>query len=95
MFSNECKGALLQSECRSFLNSDLRSFAMTAEGCEDCDIEINAKRIVPPVASRDHSTVEIHDPRQFLAIKGGNRAPVPESGKRRDNAQALFTLGWC
>src|SRR5690242_11320258 len=58
------------------------------------DIGIDPQRIVAPMPGGDHPAVEIEDSRKLFAVESGDRAPVPARRERRDDAQALFALGW-
>src|SRR5205085_11003436 len=93
MFADQGKRPLLQPKLGAFLYADLGPLGMAPEGCEDGDIGIDPKRIIAPVAGRDHAPVEIEDPGQLPAVEAGNRAPVPGRRERRDDAQALLTFG--
>src|SRR4249919_3850857 len=66
---------------------------MAAIGGENRDVGIDADCVIAPVPSSDHPSVEIEDARKLGAVEAGNRAPVPGSRERRDNAQALLTFG--
>ena len=93
MLADQRKCSLLRPKRGTLLDPDLGPLAMSPIGRENRHIGIDPKRIVPPMTRGDHSTVKIHDPLQLLAIEGGNWAPVPDGGERRDDAQALLTSG--
>src|SRR5204862_4793383 len=93
MLSDQRKCPLLQSKRGAFFDAHIGPFRVPAEGGEHCDLGIDPKRIIAPVARRDHSSIEIEDSGQFLAVESGDRTPVPNRRERRDDTQALFTFG--
>src|SRR4051812_34828103 len=94
MLADECERPLLQPERGVFLDADFGPFGMAPEGSEHGDVGVDPKRIIAPVAGGDHAAVEVEDAGQFVAVEAGDGAPVPEVRERRDDAQALLTLGW-
>jgi hypothetical protein len=90
---NEGERPLLQTECWAFLDPDLGPLTVPPVRSKHGHVGLDPKRIIPPMACRDHSSVKVEDPRQFGAIEGGDWAPVPASRERRDDTQALFTFG--
>ena len=93
LFTDQRERPLLQPKRGAFFDAHFRALGVPAIGREDCDVGIDAKRIIPPVAGGDHPPVEIEDSGPFDAVETGNRAPVPWSRERRDDAQALLTFG--
>src|SRR5215211_4816734 len=77
-----------------FFDAHVGPFRMAAEGGEHRHFGIEAKRVIAPLAGGDHAPVEVEDAGPFQAVKSGNGAPVPRWRERRDDAQALFALGW-
>lgn len=94
MFPNQRERPLLQSELGAFLNADLRTLGMAPVSGEDGNVRIDPKGIIAPVSRRDHPAVKVEDASKLPTIESGDWLPVPGTRERRDDAQALFTLGW-
>src|SRR3982751_3591493 len=94
MFANQRKCPLLQPKRGAFLYAHFGPFAVASISGEHCYIRIDPQGVVTPMPRSDHPPVQVEDPLQLPAIEGGDLAPVPVTGERRDDAQALFTLGW-
>src|SRR5690348_8955382 len=92
VLSDQCKRPLLRPKRGAFLYPDFRAFTVPAKRREDRHVRVDPQRIVAPVTRCDHPAVEVEDPLQLPALKGGDWAPVPSARERRDDAQALFTF---
>ena len=93
MLPNQRKRSLLRPQRGAFFNPYLGPFGVPAEGCEYGHVWVDTKRIVAPVAGGDHPPVKVEDTGQLVPVERGNRAPIPGRRERRDDAQALLTLG--
>src|SRR5207244_1755345 len=85
-------GALALTQGRALLNPDFRLLGGSTEGGEHGDFAVHPKRIVAPVAGRDHPPVEIEDAVELGPVERRERLPLPGTRERRDHAQALFLL---
>ena len=94
MFRNKSERPLLQMKLGAFLYSHLRILGRATEGCEDSNFRIKPNSIIAPVPGRDHASVKIKDALKLRPVESSNRTPIPRMRKRRDDTQALFTLGW-
>ena len=94
MFRDQGIGALLPLKVRAFFDPDIGPFGGSPEGSEGRHIGIEPQAIVAPMPGCDHPSIEIQDSLKLGAVECRNRTPVPRMRKRRDDAQALFTLGW-
>ena len=72
---------------------DLYGRMVAAGHWRDYALRIDPQRIIAPVTRSDHAAVEVEDACKLHTVKAGDRAPVPMTRERRDNAQALFTFG--
>jgi len=75
------------------LKRNLLALAVASVCREHRHVEIDPERIILPVTSRDHASIEVEDPHQLPAVESGDWAPVPVTRERRDDAQALLTFG--
>src|SRR3954462_10095411 len=66
---------------------------MAAIGGEQRNVGIDSKGVIAPVPGSDHPPVKVEDSRQLPAVECNDCAPIPDTRERRDDAQALFTLG--
>lgn len=92
MFGHQGKRPLLGRKPGAFFDPDFGIFGGTAKGRKYGNIRIEADRIIPPMASRDHPPVQIQDGQEFPAIEMGHRIPIAGMRKGRDDAQALRLL---
>lgn len=93
MFSDERERPLLLPKRGAFLYPDFGPLAVAAVRGKHRHVGIDPQRVVPPVAGGDHAPVEVEDPLELLAIERSDWAPVPGTGERRNDAQALLTFG--
>jgi len=93
VFRNQGKRPLLQLEPGAFFDSYLGPFGGAAEGREHRHIGIEPHAVIAPVSGCDHSSVKVEDPLKLFPVERRNGTPVPRMRKRRDDAQALLTLG--
>ena len=93
MFGNKRKRPLLQPELGAFFYPDLRPLGRAAECGEHRDVRIEPHAVIAPMAGSDHPAVEVENPLKLFPVERRNRPPVPRMRKRRNDAQALFTLG--
>ena len=93
MLADQCERPLLQPKRGAFLDADFGSLGMAAKGGEHGYVGIDPKRIIAPVAGRDHPPVKIEDARQVPCGRSWRLGAGPRCRERRDDAQALLTLG--
>jgi hypothetical protein len=93
MLGNQCERPLLQVKLGAFLYPDLGLFRRAAKGGENGDVGIEPKAVIPPVPRSHHSSIQVENALQFSAVERRNGSPIPRMRKRRDDTQALFTLG--
>ena len=94
MLADQGERPLLQPKRGAFFDTDLGPLRMTPERGEYGHVGIDPQRIIAPVAGDDHATIEVEDAGELASFKSGDWAPVPLRRERRDDAQALLTLGW-
>ena len=95
MLADQRERPLLQTKRGAFLDADLGPLAMAAESRENRHVGIDPQRIVAPVTGGHHPAVKVEDAAEFLAVERGDWAPVPGTGERRDDTQALFAFCCC
>ena len=94
MLAHERERPLLHPKRGAFLYADLRALGRAPERREHRNVGADVDCVIAPVASNHHPPIQIEDPLELQAIKGGDWAPVPGKRERRNDTQALFTLGW-
>ena len=93
MFRDKCIRPLFLLKLGAFFDPHLGLFGRAAKRREDRDVAVEPNAVIPPMPGSDHSPIKVKYALQFDAVESGNRSPVPRVRKRRDHAQALFTIG--
>ena len=94
MFTDKRERPLLQPKRGAFFYTDFRSLGRTPESSEDRYVDAHMDRVIAPVPGGHHPSVKVEDSLDLETLERGNWAPVPGMRERRNDTQALFTLGW-
>src|SRR5690606_21624875 len=80
-FTDQCPHALPVAQRGALFDAIFGAFGGPAKGGENRRVPAHVQRIVAPVPRRNHATIQIHDPLEFLTIKPGLPDLLPISRK--------------